>query len=614
MLSPLPLQDILIQPTKFDPCPRSFVTESNVYHDIGLIVSASVSPIPSDSPTLDEDHLSSPTSPPGTTPNFQYGHRLYDEPVSPGTMYDSDQPGPPPPVTYSYESAAHQTQNYSQSALSSLRDSDPPAPSYLSDSPSPVDVQSSSTLTQPMSSSYTSHDRYPHRSSISSRYPTYPPNYLDQRRMSEPAVHYPVETEGFRYAENTQSSGHAPPRAAGYLQRGASLRDLRQQYQSMDYPPCQPVSPGSSWRSAEDSFRPTEEPISPYQPNFSGSNASPTAGISYPQGNEDHYGPSPPGTGTSTSSAPPARTSTHTELVIPPQGVHHSPTSPHDSDASKRYSFVALAGNAVKKRPRRRYDEIERLYQCTWPDCNKAYGTLNHLNAHVTMQKHGAKRSPNEFKELRKQWRKAKKDSEFPSSNLMRRGSMGRLDEMYDSRYPSHQHQRYSYPPPLSLLPSGVPTSHMQPERYSVADDIRYSSEDRIHRIVERPNYDERSRYPPPSGWQPPATSSYTRSQSQYPSAPFPPPSSLVPQHNLHPVPPIRSEYVRPASSSPPMNRLPPNSTLLTPLPGYQAPTSLPLPPLDPNIDLDYTNEGYYDEESGRRPGSGHAGVSGDEY
>jgi hypothetical protein len=49
----------------------------------------------------------------------------------------------------------------------------------------------------------------------------------------------------------------------------------------------------------------------------------------------------------------------------------------------------------VKKRPRRRYDEIERLYQCSWPDCSKAYGTLNHLNAHVTMQKHGSKRSPN---------------------------------------------------------------------------------------------------------------------------------------------------------------------------------------------------------------------------
>lgn len=61
---------------------------------------------------------------------------------------------------------------------------------------------------------------------------------------------------------------------------------------------------------------------------------------------------------------------------------------------SKTYSFVALPGNAVKKRPRRRYDEIERLYQCSWPDCTKAYGTLNHLNAHVTMQKHGSKRTP----------------------------------------------------------------------------------------------------------------------------------------------------------------------------------------------------------------------------
>lgn len=31
---------------------------------------------------------------------------------------------------------------------------------------------------------------------------------------------------------------------------------------------------------------------------------------------------------------------------------------------SKQYAFVELPGNAVKKRPRRRYDEIERLYRC----------------------------------------------------------------------------------------------------------------------------------------------------------------------------------------------------------------------------------------------------------
>lgn len=32
--------------------------------------------------------------------------------------------------------------------------------------------------------------------------------------------------------------------------------------------------------------------------------------------------------------------------------------------SGKQYAFVELPGNAVKKRPRRRYDEIERLYRC----------------------------------------------------------------------------------------------------------------------------------------------------------------------------------------------------------------------------------------------------------
>jgi hypothetical protein len=57
-------------------------------------------------------------------------------------------------------------------------------------------------------------------------------------------------------------------------------------------------------------------------------------------------------------------------------------------------TFVPLGGPAPKKRPRRRFDEIERLYLCGWNGCEKAYGTLNHLNAHVAMQKHGDKRLP----------------------------------------------------------------------------------------------------------------------------------------------------------------------------------------------------------------------------
>ncbi|KAG0693121.1 hypothetical protein DFH29DRAFT_816703 [Suillus ampliporus] len=98
-------------------------------------------------------------------------------------------------------------------------------------------------------------------------------------------------------------------------------------------------------------------------------------------------------------------------------------TSGSDTD-SKQYSFVALPGNTVKKHPRRRY--IERLYQCSWPSCTKAFGTLNHLNAHVTMQRHGVKRSRNEFKELRKQWRKSNKeevDARAAASATMARSS-----------------------------------------------------------------------------------------------------------------------------------------------------------------------------------------------
>lgn len=52
------------------------------------------------------------------------------------------------------------------------------------------------------------------------------------------------------------------------------------------------------------------------------------------------------------------------------------------------------------------------MYKCGWNGCEKAYGTLNHLNAHVTMQSHGAKRTPEEFKEIRKEWKARKKEEE----------------------------------------------------------------------------------------------------------------------------------------------------------------------------------------------------------
>ncbi|CAJ2506951.1 Uu.00g081370.m01.CDS01 [Anthostomella pinea] len=76
------------------------------------------------------------------------------------------------------------------------------------------------------------------------------------------------------------------------------------------------------------------------------------------------------------------------------------------------YSFVPIPGAQQHKRPRRRYEEIERMYKCGWQGCEKAYGTLNHLNAHVTMQSHGQKRTPEEFKEIRKEWKARKKEED----------------------------------------------------------------------------------------------------------------------------------------------------------------------------------------------------------
>jgi hypothetical protein len=46
------------------------------------------------------------------------------------------------------------------------------------------------------------------------------------------------------------------------------------------------------------------------------------------------------------------------------------------------------------KRPRRKAEEVERVYDCNYEGCDKAYGALNHLNTHVRQCNHGPKREP----------------------------------------------------------------------------------------------------------------------------------------------------------------------------------------------------------------------------
>ncbi|KAF8845075.1 hypothetical protein BDN67DRAFT_893227 [Paxillus ammoniavirescens] len=387
---------------------------------------------------------------------------------------------------------------------------------------------------------------------------------LDQRRMSEPAMYgtttggYPTNTatdlSTARYHQLHHEYSYASPRS--YNTYSSSLHRTLSSGAVNDH------LSGSPWKDQDhlplhsyDSID-LEEPLSPLDPTFSGGEGSPSMGIpGMPYGSlHEDYGPSPPGTGTSTSSNAPAMRQ-HSQL----KGGSNSPSN------SKQYSFVALPGNAVKKRPRRRYDEIERLYQCSWPDCAKAYGTLNHLNAHVTMQKHGSKRSPNEFKELRKQWRKAKKE-EAEVRSLGRQGSQQHhipREPMSDAEYQSyhlrshidsaHHLERFSQPAtPLDDLHD--PEAHQR--------DVYARRQQRFSAFV----------------------SPHTRN-SRVAHHPSPHRHGL----NVHNVP---------------MNRLPANSTLLTPLPGYEPPAMGGIPDLDFCASYDVYN-------SDDRPGTGHGSVGG---
>ncbi|CAO3563974.1 unnamed protein product [Mortierella alpina] len=137
-------------------------------------------------------------------------------------------------------------------------------------------------------------------------------------------------------------------------------------------------------------------------------------------------------------------------------------------NGGKVYSFVPLSGVNTKKRPRRRFDEIERLYVCNWADCEKSYGTLNHLNAHVNMQKHGPKRHPSEFKELRKAWRKHKKAEEEAAKQAAafhQQQTQGQL-QMCDPLLTNMQPHPLAMHPMSHHQPHQLPHPHAHPNQH----------------------------------------------------------------------------------------------------------------------------------------------------
>eukprot|EP00834_Sanchytrium_tribonematis_P002464 NODE_76_length_23837_cov_1.242396.p14 type:complete len:182 gc:universal NODE_76_length_23837_cov_1.242396:13755-13210(-) len=49
------------------------------------------------------------------------------------------------------------------------------------------------------------------------------------------------------------------------------------------------------------------------------------------------------------------------------------------------------------KRHRRKFTEIERIYDCDFPGCDKSYESISHLNTHREKKKHGEKKSIYDF-------------------------------------------------------------------------------------------------------------------------------------------------------------------------------------------------------------------------
>ena len=232
-------------------------------------------------------------------------------------------------------------------------------------SPQSVDDSNPINLSQPMSAPH-NHLRYPsnQRNPSSSFYPT-PDSAIDHRRMSEPALLSGSHPSAYRPLDSryNYASSYSPPA----LHYPASSRPTYATHSRTDS-----NASSADYRSQhahDDAF---SDP----------SNHSPR--------------PSTGSTGAVDSTVQAHSLSPHSSVSpdISTQALSkdQNPSSP--SNPNKTYAFVSLPGTTIRKRPRRRYDEIERLYHCSWPDCTKSYGTLNHLNAHVVMQKHGPRRLP----------------------------------------------------------------------------------------------------------------------------------------------------------------------------------------------------------------------------
>lgn len=220
-----------------------------------------------------------------------------------------------------------------------------------------------------------------------------------------------------------------------------------------------------------------------------------------------------------------------------------------------------------------------------------------------------------EFKELRKQWRKARKGTDYSLSESIRGGNSNLLSDghRYDSNDPSDS--LYTRPPHNSGADaaSSIPILNTNfGERYPLSEESVRCTVDEHDNRFSLPDTPPRQRFGGvPSSWHGGSSRSslHQHLSSSLPSQPIPHPSNTNLPHLDTIIPAYPSLSHHPSHPQPPLavlNRLPPDSTLFTPLPGYQ-PSAL-LQPLQMGDRMDYRTGMYnvYEDDSNGRTSSGH--------
>ena len=219
------------------------------------------------------------------------------------------------------------------------------------------------------------------------------PEYIQRSYADGQQSRYPASAQGGQHAGMAQTSSPSLSMPDGQQSNGHTSNSVKSDgdvpidpsiaQSSPTYPPPHNYSP---YPPQQEMPQYAGQPMSYGRPDWAG------------QYHQPMYGHSPATTG---GAAPPM--AAHTMPRPPAVGYRQYPASmmagtnmpmQGGHPLSTVYSFVPIPGAQQHKRPRRRYEEIERMYKCGWNGCEKAYGTLNHLNAHVTMQSHGQKRTP----------------------------------------------------------------------------------------------------------------------------------------------------------------------------------------------------------------------------